>query len=304
MVATVSGCHQSVSTGGAVQVERPLAPGTRVSIDCPSGRITVHASAADRLEVHGRTTGSKLSVTEDAGTLQVRVGGSRRGLLSWLHVGASADLQVQLPAATSLSVDGVSVDVVVDGTSGPLQVRTVSGEQHIDTRARSLNLKSISGNIDARAAAASSTVRSISGDIRLRGLSGQIDVASTSGGVDLEAGDVDMVRLRTVSGDLHAMMQPRDGARLALDTVSGDIALTLPASLDMRLEAETRSGDISGDFSLQRTDRGRRAELLQGGGRTSIHLKTSSGDIRLLKGGHLPATPASAGLNAVAGSRV
>jgi DUF4097 and DUF4098 domain-containing protein YvlB len=128
--------------------------------------------------------------------------------------------------------------------------------------------------------------------------------ASTMGG-EIQIQEIDgWVEASTMGGEIevHMIGNPNEGDRhVELSSMGGDVLLTLPAGLSMAIEADiTVSGRHSADdyqiisdfdLSVERTASERRnrdeshivATGTVGSGKNRIRVKTTNGDIRILR---------------------
>lgn len=175
--------------------------------------------------------------------------------------GVSVKLVVTTPLDRDLSVNAVSADVSVKGMQGPIAVKAVSGD------------------VAVRDSAGSVLAHTVSGDVRVEAAGGPVEAHTTSGDVLLTALRGRQIDAHTVSGDISIEAALPFSGRLDSKSVSGDICVTLPTTSDCEVQASTLSGTISGGPWGDGDGRQARARLNAGTG--SVHLSTTSGDIRL-----------------------
>src|SRR5205809_436860 len=104
---------------------RPLNPDARIVVSNCAGVIQVQAWDKNSLSLTGRLGENveKLEIEGDAAKLRIDVRLPRHS-----HNVEDTVLQLKVPAGVSLELEGVSADVAVQGTRGPLRVNTVSGD--------------------------------------------------------------------------------------------------------------------------------------------------------------------------------
>jgi hypothetical protein len=236
--------------------EKALGSGKEVAIHNVSGSVTVKTSTSGKVEVvgfkHGRGDLSRIhaEVRETAhGFVICAVDDDtdwscdERGLNTrsyrdrdrdhWDR--GSMDLEVVVPATTSLRATSVSGDVSVSGVQGDdVHASSVSGEvtmQHI--RARSVYGHSVSGDVSA-----------------------QVDALSGRGDLSF----------KTVSGDVRLELPKTFDADLSMSTVSGHMDTDYPLTLNGRMSRnriEARIGEggrnldigtVSGNVRLRRSN--------------------------------------------------
>ncbi len=174
-----------------------------------------------------------------------------------------ANVAVTVPEGLPVRIETVSADVFVAGTRSESTVTTVSGR------------------VTGTALAGETVLRTVSGDVEAQDLSGEVLLQTVSGDLTL-AGDPTDVTVRSVSGDVTLDLGTvRD---LSCTTVSGDVAVRLPADGGLRLDVLTVSGRLETTFPDRDLDGG--AHRLQGrigSGRREVKVRTTSGDVTLLR---------------------
>lgn len=178
-------------------------------------------------------------------------------------VGVEAAVTVVVPEATPVRIRSVSADVFVGGVAGGSSVTTVSGR---------LTATGLDGEI---------ALKTVSGELEVQSVGGYVRANSVSGGVTISGGDPEEVTARSVSGDLTLDLD--EVPDLDGTTVSGDVAVRLPADAGIDLEVVTVSGHLESGFPdpLDAGKRRLRGRIGEGGRRIAI--RTTSGDVTLLR---------------------
>jgi hypothetical protein len=241
-----------------------------------------------------RFPGAGSSNVEYAGR-KVKVS-SRSGVLLW------ADVEVRVPrrAADSafynlvgtLTAEGLSGDVRLDGASADIVARRLDGRIVADTG---------SGDVRAEGVKGSFTCDTGSGDCLVAGFDGD-ELSCDTGSGDITAREVKAVRVRADTGSGHVRVEGADiedflgdtgsgdvllhavGTRLrraAADTGSGDFTVYLPPDASFELHADVGSGDIVSRFAdAQAVVRGREViGYRRGAAAIRIDADLGSGDV-------------------------
>ncbi|MDQ1402958.1 MAG: hypothetical protein QOG03_1274 [Actinomycetota bacterium] len=163
-------------------------------------------------------------------------------------------LSLHVAPKSALSISCESASVTVRNVTGPIVIRTESGDV-VCEGAGSLDIATESGDVSARSTVGAVVVRTENGDVAVDGAGGLLDVAT-------ESGDV---RARGIG---HAVV---------VRTNNSDVALSeAGASVDIA----TESGDVEvvdvGGVLVVRTESGNVVADTVGGG---IDIGTESGDI-------------------------
>lgn len=230
---------------------------------------------------------------------RVRVRGAGEGLELW------ADVTVRVPRGGRLSIrqgvgairaggvdaelelSAIAGDVLIDGSSGDLEVATGSGSVSlVRVRGERVEVATGSGRIsvedgDGRRV----SLATGSGGVDITGLrGGSIEVGVGSGNVKAEQVGAETLEIGSGSGDIELRLDSTSRGKISLGTGSGDIALDLPPDASAELHAETSSGEIELDLgnrariSQQEPDEVR---LTVGAGEAEVELGSGSGDIRI-----------------------
>ena len=265
---------------------RPLDARGSVEISNLKGRIEVRAW--DREEV--RITGSlgdgveRLQIDGDRRSLEVKVRyprGSNRA--------EATTLMLQVPQLAELEIDGVAVEIDVQGVAGrSLEIESVSGDIVAVGAPRQADISSVSGNLQLNLNSDKVDVESVSGTIALRGrISGEISAETVSGDIRIDSRGEPARKLDTssVSGNASYVGGLAAGGRISAESVSGDIRLSLPRALSARVHGESFSGDLRAPQA--RIERpgfgpGSSFEHTYGGGDGEIRMETFSGSAELV----------------------
>lgn len=199
-----------------------------------------------------------------------------RGATVILHI-QSGDTNVSDVAEAR--IDSASGDVDVSRVSRALDVSCFSGNVHVDDASGPVRLRSLSGEVTA---------------LKVRPLSARDDlqVNSTSGNITLEDVAHTKVVGKTVSGNVSLEGALISGGTYDLRTTNGDVTLTLPADSSFRINARVvTGGEIITDFPIKaaalppppRHDMQTRLTGTVGKGDADINLSSFNGTVHLRK---------------------
>ncbi|MEU8121984.1 DUF4097 family beta strand repeat-containing protein [Spirillospora sp. NPDC049024] len=232
-----------------------------------AGSVSVLASDERPSIMVGSVEGPPLVVTHEAGMLAVTHEKLWEGVLGWLrNQKVRASITVTVPRDCPVSLNLVSADAVVTGTTARTSIKSASGDVTLD---------GVAGAIDAN---------TVSGAIEAQGLDGTMSFTSVSGDLTLAGASVERLAARTVSGRIAADVDlARDGA-VEVNTVSGEVALRVPASTGAQVALNSAAGRIETSFALDRQERtvSRAVTGKTGDGSGRISVNTVSGAIALL----------------------
>lgn len=266
--------------------------GGDISVDKIKGDVNVTTSGGDlSLDnitgiLKGHTSGGDIDIRQLTGTGDVKTSG---GSITVRHATETLKLDT---SGGDIEVEDVGADLRAHTSGGSIDVVNCSGNADLNTSGGDINLRMIKGKIDAHTSG---------GDIEGRVFEEPLKV-HTSGG-DIELGDVKAsISARTSGGNIEVDFIQSDFSKphsIDLGTSGGNIQLTIPAGLPATIDAEIHLGnrrrylpryDIYSDFPLSKEktedDSGniilRSSGDINGGG-DLIKLRTSAGEIRILK---------------------
>jgi hypothetical protein len=214
-------------------------------------------------------TGQPLLVTHEAGILTIsyedlQPGGMRGWLRPQRH---SADLTITVPGGCPAQVSVVNASAIVSGISANMSAKSVSGD---------ITLDGVTGSIDTK---------TVSGDLEARGLHGDLAFNSVAGGLTVAGGTIGRLAARTVSGQVTADVELRDGGGLKVTTVSGDVAVRIPGCASARVDLRSAAGRLRSSFDALSPAPGARPATVRGtlgSGSASVSVTSMSGDVALL----------------------
>jgi DUF4097 and DUF4098 domain-containing protein YvlB len=268
-----------------VDEKRPASKDGAVEIRNVAGSVRV--AGWDRAEV--AVTG-----TLGKGTERLEFSGSgNRTLVKVIlphaahHVDGS-DLEVKVPAGSTLEVETVSADISVDKVNGSVNLESVSGGITVGGEPKEFNVKTVSGEVAVTATSAPGRAKSVSGSVTLQGVSGAVEASSVSGSLVVKGGEVSKVEMETTSGSIQFDAQLAKGGRLEAKSMSGSVDLILPVGVAADFDVTTFSGEITNDFGppARRTSEygpGKELSFSTGGGGARVVAKSFSGSVYLKK---------------------
>jgi Toastrack DUF4097 len=247
----------------------------------------IHAGSdeeADRLFDEAR-----LEVVARDESLEVSERDYRKDLASTLRrlVSGRDGMQLSLagtaPRGTTLRIDGVSGDLVIEGMRGEQRYSTVSGDLY------------------ATELGGSAQVTTVSGDATLRAVDRfALGAQAVSGDISAIAPVLASAKLSTVSGDIELEAQFDRRGDFRADSVSGEMVIGLVGSATIEVHGVSSDLRVEMDHRLEgRADR-RRAVIGDGIPRIAFH--SMSGDVLVRQPRRLEPAAATAGEPSVSGA--
>jgi len=272
------------ASAGSVDQKVQADPHGTVEVNNSTGRIRCIGWDKPEIQITGDISGSgRLDVQQQGATTVIRV-------LS--HLGISihdeAELEIKMPAASSLRVSAVSADIEVSGITGDQRLQSVSGDVQTETSKADVVLKSISGNVKVRGKreAIHTIVSTVSGDSSVIDVGGELEFDTVSGDSTIDMSSLTRARMKTISGDVKMTAKLLPDVRVDGSSVSGNLELRWPGAEAANIELESFSGDISSCFGgvpVQHPTYGPGSNWRYGpkDAKGDIHIKSMSGDIHL-----------------------
>jgi len=276
-----------VWAGENVDVTKSASVSPSVDIENLTGSVRINGWDREEIKVSGvlgdDTDGLDFSGSGDSFDIEVEIPDSygRR------HRDLDSDLEIWLPAGSSVSVETVSASIHVSGVNGVLELESVSGEVSVEGAPSSVDVETVSGNIELSGSGTLAIAESVSGKIELSGVAGRVEAATVSGSVNVEASDIEQGEFEAVSGSVRFTGALSPGARLSAESHSGSVVLNLPADTSARFQVETFSGGINNGFGggeAERTSRyapGKRLDFTLGSGDAQVRVESFSGSVTL-----------------------
>lgn len=251
-----------------------------------SGEVHVRGWERNEVRISGDVSGgSRLEISAAGGRTSVSVVTKARG-----NNGGRAELLIEAPRESTLSVNTISADQSIEGMRGAQRLQAVSGSITTEQWAQDLEAKSISGDMVVRAhgGAAQTALNTVSGRITLIDAPAQFSVETITGDMKVSVDEAGRGRIRTTNGNLHFTGRLAREGRLDAEAINGDLQFTLREPLNVQFDVETFNGDIVNCFGPKpvRTREfapGNALRFVQGNGDARVRIKTLNGGVRICK---------------------
>ena len=227
-----------------VDQTRPAAPDGAVNIENMSG--TVKVTGWDRAEVQVKGTvghGAELAFDGTEKRTRIEVEAEHGN-----PMGIKSDLDIYVPAGSSVSVEGFQATITVAGVTGSVKAETVNGSISQAGAAKGVELQSVNGTIDSTKAGGRVHAEAVNGTVTVRDASGEIEASTVNGKLLVTGGSFDQARLETVSGTVRFESALSARATLSVESVSGAVDLFLPAGFGAEFSVSTFSGEITNEL--------------------------------------------------------
>lgn len=284
MMLVANSAYAYPSNDSSVNQTRAATANASVRVNNIAGSIKVQGWNNNQVRVTGTLTGDvTLDIHGSADDLEIRAVYPNNS-----HNQSEADLTIQVPVASRLTVNTVSADIGASGLSGRAQLDSVSGDVTLNSHAGDIAAKSVSGEVTITGSAPGAHVygHSISGDVKISSVDGDVQAESISGTVKVFGSHVDRVRLNSTSGNVEFSAALAKSGSYSFNSTSGNLSLAFPRTPDARFDIYSFSGDINNNFGprAQRTSEfgpGMELHFTSGKGDAQVTAHTLSGNITL-----------------------
>jgi len=162
-----------------------------------------------------------------------------------------ADLELTVPRAFGVAVEGVNVTIDVQGVEGDLSLETVNGDITIRGARARVQAESVQGVVDIDGSSGRITASSMNRGINIRNSGGEFHVEAVNGPVSLRGIDSHRVDAETVNGPVEYDGKIYPDGSYSLASHNGRIAMVIPEGTNARVSVYTFNGMLSSSFPVQ-----------------------------------------------------
>jgi len=297
-------------------------PGGSLTVDADQGDIEVVSSDKNSVEVVverkvRRASQSKeaellkahkVTFTQDGSKVRVQAVTAKTsgGLFSFSRPNLDVHFRITVPKQFNASLNTAGGNIGVTSLNGTVDAHTSGGDLALEKIQGAVDAHTSGGNVRAIDCADKLNLQSSGGNIAIRNSTGPSVSADTSGGHIEVAGCVGELRVRTSGGhiDISAFSGPTASADTSGGSVSieldkqptgdcsfhtsgGNITAKMSDSMALNLVAMTEGGSVSSAIPVTVDGKKKEGTLIGkiNGGGPKLALKTSGGNIRVLKKG-------------------
>ena len=283
VLATVLLAPVSLAAQTTVDQKRPAAPDGAVSIENMAGSVKV--TGWDKAEVQVRGTvgeGGELSFEGSGRRTHIEIEADHNPM------GIKSDLEVFVPAGSSVDIEGFQATISVTGVLGSVTAETVNGSITQAGAAKHVELQSVNGDVEVSKSTGRIKAETVNGSVVVRDASGDLEASTVHGKLHVIGGSYDRAEIESVAGTVRFEAALTSRASLSIETVSAPVELLLPATVSAEFQVSSFSGRINNELGPAAEKRGKwtpQTELgfTTGSGGARITLETLSGAIDIRK---------------------
>ncbi len=274
----------ALSAQTAVDQTRPAAPDGNVSIEHFAGTVKVSGWPKAEVQVKG-TIGDSAKLELTGSERQTRVAVEPRGVNP---LSAKGEIEVFVPAASSVKIEGFQATITVSGVSGVVNAETVNGAITHDGPSKEVRLQTVNGAVTTSRTSGLVHVEAVNGAVTVRDSSGDLNASTVNGQLTISGGSFERVRLEAVSGGVRFEGALAPKATLHAETVSGSCKLYFPADFSGDFSVSTFSGAITNELGPAAEKKsefvpGSELRFTSGAGGAHVSVETLSGPIEIRK---------------------
>ncbi len=262
----------------------------------PSGRVVVTTADQPQTSVELVPTGRRghdaienveVTCQEHAGGHVITVDEKER--IRWgpirISWGGDVEVRVVCPHGADLEFSAGSTDLRASGELGEVSARSASGDIRLEKVTDKLAVKTASGDISIDVVEAGGSAATVSGDLGVRRIEGALNARSVSGDVRIGAVQAPLM-LSTTSGDVE--LENVENGDVRVQSVSGDIRIGVGRGTRVFIDAASISGDLQSELGVM-DDEPTSEEADEPQEVVPLHLKTVSGDVKIVSAGRVSA---------------
>lgn len=268
----------------AVDQKHPAAPDGSVSIENTAGATKVTGWDRPEVQVKGTVCARcELSLTGKGNEVHVEIESHHVNPMS-----GKSEIEVFVPAGSSLSVEGFSATITIAGVSGSVSAETVNGSISHAGPSKDTSLQSVNGTVETTRASGRVEAEAVNGTVTVRDSSGELTASTVNGKLTIAGGSFTRAALETVAGTIRFEGAIAPKGTLGVESVSGTVELLFPAGFGADFSVSTFNGAITnelGPAAKKSSDWTPQKELsfTSGEGGAHVTVETLSGSVSLLK---------------------
>jgi DUF4097 and DUF4098 domain-containing protein YvlB len=265
--------------------------GTRLELESFQGKVVVRSWDRDAIQIKADHT--------DSQSVQFHWHGTTISVEQEMEhargFGQTVDFEITIPRGFDLNIEGVGLDVDIQGTEGRIEVVTVHGPISVRGGRESIVLQSVNGPIRVEDARGDLEITGIAGGVTIVNCTGDISAESVGGALTLEGITSADVEVGSVGGTLRYEGSIQDGGTYNFGSHGGEIWLYLPPNINAQVDLLTLAGDIEVDYPGAPTEptRGegfpglpeKELSFELGTGSARIEVETFGGTVHVLRQG-------------------
>jgi DUF4097 and DUF4098 domain-containing protein YvlB len=217
---------------------------SRLELEAFRGEVVVRTWDRDAVQILSNETEQRsVEIDRSGSTISVEVAVERG-----MGLTGSVDFEITVPRSFDLTVEGMALDVDIEGAEGQVEVTTVQGPIRVLGGRGSIVLESVFGAVTVQGASGALEVTGVAEGVTIENCSGSIVAESVGGDLTLSGITSRDVEAQTVGGTLRFEGDIQDGGMYTFGTHGGGVWLHLPSQMNARVDAVSLAGDMEVDY--------------------------------------------------------
>jgi hypothetical protein len=245
--SSLPGLGSDVRAVRTVNETRTATADGTVDIATMSGSVTVRGWDRPEVKVTGTLEPDVVAIdfTVSGSTTTIDVRGPEPGKQKTKRILLGSELEVSVPAGSSVRISSVGADAEVVDVAGVRECRTLGGAITIRGGAGPVLASTLGGSITVQAPASRIDFSTMNGEVTIDGPAAEITGRTMNGPVRISGARIVDCDIATSNGDLSIDASIEKNGRLkAVTELGGTIELVVPAETEGRFSIGCRSEDI------------------------------------------------------------
>jgi DUF4097 and DUF4098 domain-containing protein YvlB len=291
VVAALTSLAAPALAGRQVDERRPARADGVVEIESPAGSIKVIGWDRDEVAVTGvlGDEADGLDFTTSGRDTQIAVESTGD------PTGVQSNLEIRVPAASSLSVETMAATIQIVGVRGPVTAENVNAGITVTDTAGPVEVETVNGAVSVTGSSRRVRAESVNGAVEVRGVSGHVEASTVNGKLVVAGGSFERASLETVNGTIRFEGALAPAAIMGVETVGGDVELLFAEGVSAQFSVYTFNGDVVNELGPAvvrhqgrrrgEHDHGEEKELsfTVGSGSAKVRIETLNGTVFLRK---------------------
>ena len=219
-------------------------PNGSLAVENFSGNVKVGSWDRPQLRVVARHSGrTEVDIDTVGARVEIEVTG-RFGP-------GQADLELTVPRAFGVSVEGVNTGIDIQGVEGDLSLETVNGDIGVRGARGRVQAESVQGMVAIEESTGRISASSMNRGIRIRNSGGEFHVEAVNGAVSMQGIHSRRVDAETVNGPVEYEGRIYPDGNYSLASHNGRITMVVPEGTNARVSVYTFNGRLTSSFPVE-----------------------------------------------------
>jgi hypothetical protein len=192
-------------------------------------------------------------------------------------------LEITVPRAFGVSLDGVNLVATVEGVQGDVGVDNVQGEITIRGVVGNVVVESVSGRILIEDVRGNINAETVEQSIFINRARGNIETETVNGGIVILGADTRVLIAEAHNGLIRYDGTVHDNGRYQISAHNGQITMSIHEVDNATVADTTANGRIDSEFPVAVRTRNSGATFTLGNGSARVQIESHNGTIQLVR---------------------